>query len=97
VQRSPITFRLSEKREQEIRQYVERIKTVRPWWGEYTLTDFIKQAIDEKLAHLERSRKAAEKRKKPHAEMKVIPPVLPAVQSPDFFPHEVDAIWGVGT
>ncbi len=90
-----ITFRLSEMRDKQIRDYVDRIKIIRPWWGEYTLTDFVKQAIEEKLAHLDRSRKASAKRAKRYAEMK-IPSPLPVVDNEtQLGSDEFETAWGV--
>lgn len=94
MSRSPITFRLSEMREAEIREYLSRVKKNRPHWGDYTMSDFIKDAIDQKLAHLERSRKAARKRTKKFAGLKEVPvDQLPFEPDPPSEPP-FQTVWG---
>lgn len=90
-----ITFRLSDRVSSKIADYIEGLRHTRPYWGEYNMTDFIRDAIDEKLAHLERSRKAAVRRRKPRAEGKILPPLSPEDHPSQCQPTVEEACWGV--
>jgi Arc/MetJ-type ribon-helix-helix transcriptional regulator len=92
-----ITFRLPPDLDDKIRSHVARLQTTRSCYGRYNLSDFVLDAIFEKLSHLARSRKAAASRRK----LSVGEKVLSTLPSTDERVHTdavlEQAVWGVGT
>jgi hypothetical protein len=92
-----ITFRLSPKENEFVRAYVATVRQRGgPRYSEYNLTSFVMDAVKEKLAHVQRSKKARAKRRTPPVDgsQELIDVARSSARKQ---PTVDDAAWGVGT